>query len=157
MCTETQIQATCLLKAGMSPVPPLTNGDQLLLSHSPPMRGLGKNVVLKCVLCKFHCQARPSSAVWSCTEYVCFLFHMTTLQIFEDCHHGILKFSLPKAKQPLFCSFLTRFGFKMLYHHIHPLGLLSKVSVSSLKYGRQSPGSRVRPGLESALCHQLAL
>ena len=56
--------------------------------------------------------------LFGATQNVCFLFHMTTLQIFGDCHHGILKFSLPKAKQPSFCSFLTWFGFKMLYHHI---------------------------------------
>lgn len=34
--------------------------------------------------------ARPSSAVWSHTEYVCFLFRMTTFQIFGDIHHVIL-------------------------------------------------------------------
>lgn len=79
--------------------------------------------------------ARPSSAVWIHTEYVRFLFHMTTLQIFGGSHHVIFKATLHKAKEP---SFFTWLGFRILPWSRSPYsgGVSSKVAVSLNSRGR---------------------
>lgn len=68
--------------------------------------------------------ARPSPAVWSRTGYVCFLFHMTTLQIFGDIHHVIFKLTLHQSQRD-FVSFpllLTWLGLEILRRPGHPVG-----------------------------------